>query len=257
MAWLVVDYHPVSLFSLRPAQATTSGGKSLLTPTAFAVKMALLNASIQTVGLEEGQKRFPTLRDLRIALSPPETITILKSFAKIRRLAEFKDAKTRVEKQADLIDKKQFPFQSTIAYRELVQFGDPLEAPHRNALRVACTTASGDIPPWLGSALMAINYIGKRGGFMQPLGQSVLTEISGEISGRTFTEITQDSTVFDVNGTLQMLDDCGETMTFEHASIYSSKRISLGKERVLRHVVLPYRLTRSSRGYSLYERIEE
>jgi len=44
-------------------------------------------------------------------------------------------------------------------------------------------------------------------------------------------------------------------MTFDHADIYSAKRITLGKERILRHVVLPYRLARSSRGYSLYERI--
>ena len=56
------------------------------------------------------------------------------------------------------------------------------------------------------------------------------------------------------NGTLQMLDDCGPQMTFDHADIYSGKRITLGKERILRHIVLPYRLARSSRGYSLYQR---
>ena len=42
-------------------------------------------------------------------------------------------------------------------------------------------------------------------------------------------------------------------MTFEHADIYSNKRITLGKERILRHIVLPYTLTRSSRSFSLYE----
>ena len=41
----------------------------------------------------------------------------------------------------------------------------------------------------------------------------------------------------------------GPKMTFEHADIYSGKRITLGKERVLRHVVLPYQLTRSSRSF--------
>ena len=54
----------------------------------------------------------------------------------------------------------------------------------------------------------------------------------------------------------QMLDDCGPNMTFEHADIYNAKRITLGKERILRHVVLPYQLTRSSRGYSLYQRLD-
>ena len=60
---------------------------------------------------------------------------------------------------------------------------------------------------------------------------------------------------FAVDGTLQILDDCGNNLTFSHANIYSSKRVTLGKERVHHHVVLPYRLTRSSRGYSWYQRI--
>ncbi len=71
----------------------------------------------------------------------------------------------------------------------------------------------------------------------------------------TFTEVTRDSTAFSSQGTLQMLDDCGSQMTFEHADIYNSKRMTFGKERVPRHVVLPYRLRQSSRGYSLYERL--
>jgi hypothetical protein len=45
-------------------------------------------------------------------------------------------------------------------------------------------------------------------------------------------------------------------MNFEHANIYSGKRITLNKERILRHIVLPYRMTRSSKGFSLYERID-
>ena len=39
--------------------------------------------------------------------------------------------------------------------------------------------------------------------------------------------------------------------------IYSSERITVGKERILRHVVLPYKLKRSSRSYSWYQRITE
>jgi hypothetical protein len=257
MSWLIADYSPVSFFSLRPAHATASGGQTLLVPTGFALKMAVLNASIQTAGLAEAQRRFPMIRDLRIALRPPDTITVLKSFAKIRRPAEFKDASKREEKIAELSEKGQYPFQSTIAYRELVQFGDPLEASDRNVLRVACTGSDGEPPPWLGESLLAINYLGKRGGFLQIVAPPALVADRDE----GFTEVTRDSTEsgeFPVGGTLQMLDDCGAGMTFDHANVYEGgKRITLGKERVLRHVVLPYRLTRSSRGYSLYERIEE
>ncbi|HRV95730.1 MAG TPA: hypothetical protein P5526_26485 [Anaerolineae bacterium] len=46
-------------------------------------------------------------------------------------------------------------------------------------------------------------------------------------------------------------------MTFDHTNIYSGKAIKLSRERILHHVVLPYRLVRSSKGYSYYERIDE
>lgn len=252
MSWVIVRYHPVTFFSLRPHNATSSGGQTLIAPTAFALKMALLNATIQTAGLAVGRERFPRIRDLQIALDLPDRITVVKSFAKIRRPARLGDPKTREEQIAQLRDTKQYPFQSTIAYREFVQFGDPLSMPSANAIAIACTASDGATPSWLGTTLQAINYLGKRGSFLQPISAPVIVD---DLDGR-FTVITRDSTSFLMNSTLQMLDDCGDTMTFEHADIYSSKRITLDHERVPRHVALPYELTRSSRGYSLYERIE-
>lgn len=252
MTWLVADYHPVSFFSLRPAHATTSGGQTLLVPTAFALKMALLSASIQTAGLAEGQRRFPTIRDLRLAVRPPETITVMKSFAKIRRPIRLGSAETRDQEIAEALDKGHYPFAPTIAYRELVQFGDPLELPSLNLLRIACAPPDGTDPPaWLPDVLLAVNYLGKRGGFLQLISlPSGVADLPHD-----FTDLTTDSADFALHGTLQVLDNCGPAMTFEHANIYDKKPIRLGIERVLRHVVLPYRLARASRGYSLYERI--
>lgn len=250
MTWIIAAYHAASFFSLRPSNATASGGKTLLIPTPFALKMALLSTSIQTAGLEEGKQRFPLIRDMRIQLALPDRITAVKSFAKVRRPAEFKDASKRDEKIAELSERGAYPFQPTIAYREFVQFGDPLDNPQASLIRVACSSLQGETPSWVGEALLAINYLGKRGGFMQPMGMPRTSDTLDS----SFFEITRDTETFDVNGTLQMLDDCGSSMTFDHADIYSPKRISLGKERLLRHVVLPYHLARSSRGYSLYER---
>lgn len=249
--WIATNYHPVTFFSLRPANATASGGKTLLTPTGFALKMALLNASIQTAGLAEGQRRFPAIRDLRIAVALPSQITVLKSFAKIRRPIRLGSGAEREAEIEEALQVGHYPFAPTIAYRELVQFGDPLEPSLDQVIGIACAPPDSDPPEWLGETLGAINYLGKRGGFMQPIGWSErLTDLD-----ERFTEVTRDSTTFVIHGTLQMLDDCGSGMTFEHADIYSAKRITLRKERVLRHVVLPYRLARSSRGYSLYERV--
>lgn len=251
MAWVILSYHPVSFFSLRPASATASGGQTLLTPTAFALKIALLNAAIQTAGLNEGKRRFPLIRDLRIALALPEQITVLKSFAKIRRPFEVKDKSKADEKIADLREKAQYPFQSTIAYREFVQFGNPLAPLEASLLRIACVSPTGEVPTWLGETLLAINYLGKRGGFFQPISPAAIAETLDT----SFVEITHDSADFDIHGTLQMLDDCDPSMTFDHADIYNDKHVRLGKERVLHHVVLPYQLTRSSHSYSLYQRV--
>jgi hypothetical protein len=57
-----------------------------------------------------------------------------------------------------------------------------------------------------------------------------------------------------MHGTLQMLDDCGPGLTFDKANIYSDARIALHKDRILRHIVLPYEQVRSSRSYSWYQR---
>jgi len=243
MSWDVVRYQPVSLFSLRPASSTASGGKSLLTPTAFAIKMALLNASIQMAGVAEGEARFPLIRDLRLSIALPTNIVLIQSFAKILREVEFKGK--AVEKDAWLngqIEKGQYPFGSSIAYREFVQFN--------GSLQIAATSPDGSSPRWLAETLLAVNYFGKRGSFFQPLGLADRRETLPD----TFTEVTHDSTAYAIDGTLVMLDDCSSTMTFAHANIYEGgKSIRLGKERLLRHVVLPYRLAQSSHGYSRYQ----
>src|ERR1700722_18200764 len=41
--WLVAAYSPVTMFSLRMTHATSKGGKTLVVPTPYAVKMALLD----------------------------------------------------------------------------------------------------------------------------------------------------------------------------------------------------------------------
>jgi hypothetical protein len=46
------------------------------------------------------------------------------------------------------------------------------------------------------------------------------------------------------------------SLTFTKANIYSRDKVRVGKDRVTRLVVLPYRLVRSSKSSSLYERIE-
>ncbi len=241
--WIIAQYLPVSFFSLKSAGATSSGGKTLLIPTPFAIKMALLSAILRSRGQAEGERLFPFLRDLTIALEPPETILVMKSFSKIRR--ELKD-KSNAEKAQRAREKKEYPLQATIAYREYVNY--------QGVLRLACQFADGNgLEDLLAEALMHINYLGKRGGFLQIAERPT---IQAALSEGTFLYLTSPTVQpFSPLGTLQMLDDCGPGLTFAKANIYDDAKIVLHKDRVLRHVVLPYEQVRSSRSYSWYQRV--
>lgn len=241
--WLVVQYLPVAPFSLKPAAATSSGGKTLLAPTPYAIKMALLDVAIRTMGLSQGERLFPALRDLSISLNLPEDLVVIKGFSKIQRpLKDKGDEQKALEAQA----RGHWPMQPTIAFREYVYY--------RDAFQLAFSPPEGDsLPAELSRLLTCINYLGKRGGFVQIIQQPRQVE---NLPAELFTELTPESLrSFYSDGTLQVLDDCGDSLTFQRANIYSSERITVGKERILRHVVLPYKLKRSSRSYSWYQRI--
>ncbi len=241
--WLVARYLPVSLFSLKSASATASGGKTLLVPTPFALKMALLDAAICVRGLAEGERVFPLLRDLSIWLEAPRDLVVLKGFGKIQRLLKDKSN----EDKARLAQiKGQWPMQPTIAYREYVYY--------RDAFQLAFAAPDGrDIAADVSQLLFHINYLGKRGSFIQLMEQPRTVE---HLPEQRFVSLTP-TTIgpFRMDGTLQMLDDCGSSLSFAHANVYDAKRITPGKERVMRHVVLPYSVVRSSRSYSWYQHL--
>lgn len=243
--WVTARYKPAAFFSLRPYTATTSGGKSLIVPTPFAVKMALLDAAIRTQGLVRGQALFAAIRDLQIAISLPRQIVVNNTFARILRLKEIKskasEKKAATEKA---IAAQQWPFQRTIAFREYVQFGGTLTLAFQGM-------ALEELTPLLAQ----ISYLGKRGGFMQlTRSPGVIDDLPGN-----FTVLTEGVGRVFLLGMLQMVDDWGPSMTFEKINVYDQSakgRIRLGQDRIVRHVVLPFHLARTSKGYALYERIE-
>lgn len=239
--WTIASYQPTSLFSLRPAMATASGAQSLLVPTPFAIKMALVNAAIRLYGLDQTIAWWQLLRELEVALALPEAIVVNKTFIKIQRPTRV--TKGNAEEMQAVFDAGVYPMGPTIAFREFVQFSGSVGV----ALR---SRSNADLP--LGNLCTQINYLGKRGGFWQ---LQQLPRTVDELD-RQWTVLTTPSTTFDIQGTLQMLDDCGQKLSWEHIDVYSTKSIKLGNdERILRTVVLPYRMRRSSYRYSLYERI--
>ena len=232
--WLIAEYQPTALFSLKPAGATSSGGKSLLVPTPFAVKMALLDVACRTAGVAVAKEAWPWLRDLTVALRLPKRVVVTNLFTRI-----LKPRRTLAKPGTQHAG----PLGKTIGFREYVYFDGPLGI----ALGETLTD-----PVRLEEWLLQINYLGKRGGFVQLLAPPT----PAEMLPPEFIVVDGDPTrSFPANGIIQQLDDCDSSLTFEKADIYSGKNIGLGKERVLRHVVLPYRLVRSSKSFSFYERI--
>jgi len=175
----------------------------------------------------------------------PRRIVVNNTFIKILRLKEVKTKASEKEAAiAHAIEGQQWPFQKTIAFREYVQFGGPLALAFQGM-------ASEELTP----LLIQINYLGKRGGFMQLVRRPETTE---ELHAR-FTVLTEGINGAFPLGVLQMLDDCGPSLTFDKANVFESSRksqIKVGKDRVFHHVVLPCRPVRASRGFTLYERLE-
>lgn len=107
--------------------------------------------------------------------------------------------------------------------------------------------------------------IGKRGSFYQLLAlpETVTTEGDAPpagflafpdpdlLSGKALTQF--------LLGLIQRVDEWGEPLRFEQADIYNREErtgIGVGKERKRVDVILPYRMVRSGRGLTLYERFE-
>lgn len=52
--WVSAEYEATALFTLKPALATSSGGKTLLVPTPYSIKMALLDVACRLEGSRSG-----------------------------------------------------------------------------------------------------------------------------------------------------------------------------------------------------------
>jgi|SRR5579884_3156393 len=259
--WVTAVFHQVSLFSLKPADTTSTGGRSLLIPTPYSIKMALLDVGLRAYGVSAGEELFLTIRDLAIAMSLPQRIIVNNCFVRIlkpRREKSGSDGKKRQEdvqevekgETGEADEETGGPFIRSVAFREYVQYSGPLGL----AIQVG-TSHDAEI---ITSLLMQIRSIGKRGSFFQIDGPPVVQEQLPVQQGYVRLDGMETNHTDVMPGyTLQLLDDCSPKLTFAKANIYTNDTIALGKERVLRHILLPYRLTRSSQSFTLYQLTQE
>jgi len=234
--WLVAEYEASALFTLKPATATASGGKTLLVPTPFAVKMALLDAACRLEGLAAAEEAWAWLGNLTVALRPAPAVVVNNTFTKV--LKPRRGEARPGSKHAGY-------FQQTINYREYAHLA--------GTFAIALALSADADPDRLARWLLHVNYLGKRGSFIQ------LQDVPQRVDELPPDFIVVDGQLegFVLGAVLTQLDDVGQDLSFERANIYSGEPIKLGRHRVLHHVALPYRLVASSRGYSLYELVGE
>jgi len=225
--WLYVKYLPVSVFGLRPSNTTSSGGKSLMCPTPYAMKLALIDRIIRTEGEAPTRVLFPLIRDLEMFLRVPEVVAVNRTFQKIQRPAGGKEE----------------VWNSTIAQREFCF--------HMGEMTIAMAVQEDSLQTaTLRHAFTAINYFGRRGGFFQWDGDVLEIDPPHENNGFVNLSASDAPGTLSV-GFLQRMDDIVPEATFDDISIWNPK--AKGGRRSYT-VILPYELARHGAGHTVYRR---
>jgi hypothetical protein len=243
-AWLIGAYRPVTMFSLRMTHATSKGGKTLVVPTPYSVKMALLDACFRCysseVALGRARKVFDCLKRREIRVRPPKHCIVNNTFVRVLGWPH---------------EPTEFPFEKTIAYREFAFFGgDDL------LLAIEAAGLSDEDQSALRQLFAHVNSLGKRGGFWQFVG----SERIGGTLPFGFT-VPRPEATFEQTASYaltQALDDFGETLCaaangFDRVSTYGSGTVRLGKQRILTATAIPYHRRSASRHFTWYERVQE
>ena len=230
--WLVAEYQPTAPFSLKISLATSSVGKTLIVPTPYSIKMAFVDAAFRA-GLSDVDcadfLRSLVAVDLRIA--PADAAAVTHTFVKVRQ--ESRDADPLV------------PYIASIAYREV--------AHHHGRLRWAFDLAAGDdtLAERLVRLAPHVGYIGKRGSFVQFLGLSRVTELSGR-----FTQPVQNQEPWSPPPRAHVvpLDDFGPEASLEVLSSFTKGRPSRDRHRKFVDTIVPVGLVNTGPGFSEYRR---
>lgn len=229
--WLVVEYLPTALFSLKISLATSSVGKTLIVPTPYAIKMAFVDAAFRA-GLSDGDcaafLRSLVDVDVRIALSGGAVVT--HTFVKVRQ-------EPHGGSQPDQ------PYISNIAYREVVH--------HQGVWRWAFDLAAGDdaLAARLVRVAPHVAYIGKRGSFIQFNGLFRLPELD-----QSFTTVPAAGDPWPISGHVVPLDDFGPEATLDVLSSYSLTPARRERHRKFVHTVVPMRASNTGPGFTEYRR---
>ena len=233
--WLELVYKPTSLFSLKQSSATNSAAKTLLCPSPYAVKMALLNAIITYDSLEAAQKHFNLIKDLEMRFCLPKTISVNNCFLKIKK-----------KKRSDSRGNEKGTFQSTVAFREYVYLDGYLKI----SVNLQENNNNGAETDLLKRWCPRINYFGKRGCFFQFLrfNPEEIHHLSKEYS----KILNSENLDLDSPNIIFPMDDFGKKATFDKVNTYSSSKT----DRESKMFLFPYYVSKSNKNFTIYKRYE-
>ena len=227
--WLVARFEVAGLFSLKSSLATSSVGKTLVTPTPYAIKMGVIDAAFRA-GLTDEECAALTLALARTAvrIAPTAHAVVTHTFVKVRQ-----EPKTPQET----------PYISNIAYREIAHcLGE-----WQWAFDLGHIDPDGTA--WLETALAHVTYVGKRGSLIQFRGTDRRSDLD-----RSFGQPLDHpgGRVLPARSHVAVLDDFGPDATLEVLSSFSEKRARLEKDRRFDRVVLPVGVVDTGPGFTEY-----
>lgn len=223
--WLYVGYEMVAAFGLRPSNTTSTGGKSLLCPTPYAIKMGLLDRIIRHEGVARGQEVFKRIRQAQVWAQVPPVVAVNRTFQKVQRSW---DGKSR-------------EWTSTIAQREYCF--------HAGQMWLGIGALdSVETAEALAAWFSTINYFGWRGSFMQWVASELRQEAP---STAAFVNLSEPSSTLQFGGFLQRMDDMLPNASFEDVSVFNPKANGGRKSYT---VILPYQLAYHGVNHTVYAR---
>jgi len=193
-----LSYRPTALFHFKRLDATNKGALTLPMPTPYAVRCALLAVS------DAPEAVFDAVKAKRVIVEPPAEIVINPCWVKI---LDRKRSSKAARKSWDNPE-AQAEYQTTMSLREYAHI--PSDGNADFTVYLDSLDGIEDLPP-------RINYFGKRGSFVQYVGQKEVNTPPDLAEGMAFE-----------------MDDFKENATWERVNVYNGKRHP--RERFVQYV---------------------
>jgi hypothetical protein len=232
--WMVLSFHPASLYSLKVSSATSGVGKSLVSLTPYVCKMALIDAILRSEGDLNIEGFVGELARADFRVRPPNHAVVTHTIIKIRQ--EPKDPKKNPG----------VAYGSAVAYREFVHFSGLMR------IAIDLATVSEGAASAIANAAQLVTYFGKRGGFFQFLRAERVSDL-----GAAFGQpVASPDLKLPLRSHLSTLDDFGPEANFDALNSYSATPIKRDKHRKFVQTIIPLGVTNVGPGFTQYESAE-